>query len=84
MAVASMPCTGAQREENCMLLLPQARRNEKNSPADLVVAVGLLISFTAHVSMSDWMRMLFQVKLIRTAGFTILGAPSLSPIAIKG
>jgi len=32
--------------------------------ADLAVVVGLLISGTAHASISDWLRMLVQVGLI--------------------
>ena len=40
--------------------------------ADLAVVVGLLISGTARASMSDWLRMLWQVGLIGTlAGFAL-------------
>ena len=40
--------------------------------ADLAVTVGLLISGTAHASIADWLKMLFQVGLIgMLAGFTV-------------
>jgi len=40
--------------------------------ADLAVVIGLLISGTAHASISDWLRMLFQVGLIGVlAGLTL-------------
>ena len=40
--------------------------------ADLAVVVGLLISGTAHASIADWLRMLFQVGLIGVlAGLTV-------------
>lgn len=52
--------------------------------ADLAVVVGLLISGTAHASISDWLRMLFQVGLIGVlAGVTVWALYRLTRSTLK-
>ena len=52
--------------------------------ADLAVVVGLLISGSAHASISDWLRMLFQVGLIGVlAGLTVWAVYRLIRLAAK-